>query len=81
MQPSHASNLTLHDVSGLRCYTCDNVGSGDACIDNPETIVGGANTCQEPNDEFCYTSRLEEPADDGIGTSKFDHQASSYWNI
>eukprot|EP00095_Tigriopus_kingsejongensis_P003218 maker-scaffold699_size109694-snap-gene-0.21 protein:Tk03218 transcript:maker-scaffold699_size109694-snap-gene-0.21-mRNA-1 annotation:"PREDICTED: uncharacterized protein LOC103312404" len=52
--------LTIQGSQGLRCYTCDNVGSGEECINNPSQVENGANECNSPNDEFCYTSRLEE---------------------
>ena len=45
---------------GLRCFACDNVGSGEACITDPGSVTNGIVECQPPNDKFCYTSRLEE---------------------
>jgi hypothetical protein len=47
-------------VVGLRCFACDNFGSGETCITNPASIANGYVQCTAPNDEYCVTSRLEE---------------------
>ncbi|TRY68360.1 hypothetical protein TCAL_04128 [Tigriopus californicus] len=53
-------SILVPQSQALKCFTCDNVGSGEVCIENPEQVQNGVSDCQEPNDEFCYTSRLEE---------------------
>ena len=45
----------------IQCYTCDNFAFGEQCIDNPEDVPNGVATCNDPNNDACWTQRVEEP--------------------
>ena len=44
---------------------CDNQGDGKACEKDPGAVPNAAKACVEPNDQFCYVSRIDKTAATG----------------